>query len=61
MPCLDQATMARVLFQQAIMLFHGALPPLVLTISRMAFHNMQSENDKWVNLFLAMGKILWQS
>jgi hypothetical protein len=26
----------------------------------MAFHNMQSENDKWVNLFLAMGKILWQ-
>jgi hypothetical protein len=46
---------------EAIMLFHGALPPLVLTIQRMAFPNMQSENDKWVNLFLAFGKILWQS
>ncbi len=36
------------------MFFHGASPPLVLTIQRMAFDNMQSENDKVAKLVVHM-------
>jgi hypothetical protein len=38
------------------MLLLGSPPPPVLKVWGMAFHIIQAEEDKWVNLLYAMGQ-----
>jgi len=43
------------------MFFLGTLPLLVSKIWGTTFHNIQVEDDEWVNSFYSMGNVFWES